>query len=183
MGGEAGLKRERGADAGRRPASHCMSRLHPLMDNRRAGCLVAVGCRAFALSSKPLPPAPSLRCSPNPLQETYSIGGDVRPSPWAGRSFRVKVQLHETYPFKGPETGDIVFVDVPYHPNVMPDGSLCCDGLDWKPVKGLKHIAQFVQEALSQPSKDHFINAEAGKLLGDNLAAFEAKARTGDKRT
>tara|TARA_Y100000780_G_scaffold86753_1_gene78588 strand:- start:600 stop:971 length:372 start_codon:yes stop_codon:yes gene_type:complete len=122
-----------------------------------------------------------LLAAPN-AQETYSIGGDVRPSPWAGRSFRVKVQLHESYPFKGPETGDIVFVDVPFHPNVMPDGSLCCDGLDWKPVKGLKHIAQFVQEALSQPSKDHFINADAGKLLGEDLAAFETKARTGDKR-
>lgn len=149
------------------------------------------GCCASAISRR-LAPRCEPRCeshlpapTPRPLsaQETYSIGGDVRPSPWAGRSFRVKVQLHESYPFKGPETGDIVFVDVPYHPNVMPDGSLCCDGLDWKPVKGLKHIAQFVQEALSQPSKDHFINAEAGKLLGDNLAAFEAKARTGDKRT
>ena len=110
------------------------------------------------------------------------MDGAVRPSPWAGRTFRVKVQLDEKYPFKGIQTGDIVFLDVPYHPNIMPDGSLCCVGFEWKPVKGLKHIAQFVQEALSQPNSEHFIHTEAAKLLSDSVEAFEAKAKTGDKR-
>jgi len=108
--------------------------------------------------------------------------GVARASPFAGRSFRVKIQLSDAYPFKGPQTGDIVFLDIPFHPNVMPDGNLCCEGLDWKPVKGLKHIAQFVQQAVAQPDPSHSFNAEAGKMLSENVAAYETYARTADKR-
>jgi ubiquitin-protein ligase len=110
------------------------------------------------------------------------VGTESRPSPWAGRTFRVKVMLDAAYPFKGPGTGDIVFLDRPFHPNVMEDGALCCDGLEWKPVKGLKEIARFVQESLSQPNSEHFVNPEAAKAMSDNLAAFETRARSGDKR-
>lgn len=103
-------------------------------------------------------------------------------SPWAGRSFRVKVMLDAAYPFKGPGTGDIVFQDIPFHPNVMPDGSLCCDGLNWKAAMSLKSIAKFIVDAIGQPNGDHFVNPDAGKMINDNKAAFEARARTGDVR-
>jgi ubiquitin-protein ligase len=90
--------------------------------------------------------------------------------------------LDAAYPFKGPGTGDIVFQDIPFHPNVMQDGVLCCDGLGWKPAMSLKSIASFIVEAIGQPNGDHFVNPEAGEMIVKDKAAFEAKALTGDVR-
>lgn len=37
------------------------------------------------------------------LQATYTVNGEVRPCPYAGRAFPVTIKFPPTYPFKCPE--------------------------------------------------------------------------------
>ncbi len=115
-----------------------------------------------------------------PGPENYTVNNTVRPSPFKGHVFRVKVTLHESYPFRHPE---LEFLDVPYHPNVNPTGEFCIDiDKSWKPTKSIANVGKMLVEFLSNPNPTTPVDAAIGLQMTSAIDAFEAEARKGGRR-
>lgn len=93
------------------------------MRTSRARGGVSAGCGApgyCVLCGTDTVPARHLPTSPSPhlslAQDTYTVNGETRPCPYAGRAFAVSLKFPTNYPFKHP---DMRFVPGQlYHPNV-----------------------------------------------------------------
>jgi hypothetical protein len=100
----------------------------------------------------PFPPSPT-SLSTHPLQESYNTGTEIRPSPYAGRTFPVKLVFPANYPFKAPA---VTFPsEVLWHPQVeFKTGIVCAADLEkmWGPTKTVADVAKFVLAFLGNPS-------------------------------
>jgi len=71
------------------------------------------------------------------------------------------------------------FVTKLFHPNVSSSGEICVNTLkkDWQPSFGICHILVTIKCLLIYPNPESALDEEAGKLLLEDYAAFEKRAR------
>jgi ubiquitin-protein ligase len=97
-------------------------------------------------------------------------------TPYEGGEFTIKLVFGEEFPAKPPKG---YFVTRIFHPNVSREGDICVNTLkrDWKSTLGLRHVLMVIRCLMIEPNPDSALNAEAGRLIQDNYASFEAKAK------
>lgn len=98
-------------------------------------------------------------------------------TPYADGRFRVALVLDEEYP-QVPPRG--YFRQKIFHPNVADgSGDICVNALkkDWTPTLGLRHVLLVIRCLLVEPNPESALNEEAGRLLLEDYADYERKAR------
>lgn len=94
-----------------------------------------------------------------------------------GGAWKVRLRVPPEYPGAPPKAH---FLTKIFHPNVHPGtGEVCVDTLkrDWNSDLDLKQIVLTIRCLLIQPNPESALNEEAGKLMLEDYAQFERRAR------
>ena len=97
-------------------------------------------------------------------------------TPYEDGLWKVRVKLPEQYPFMPPQ---IQFVNMIYHPNITPFGTVCLDVLSsyaWTESYTLTHIFEyFLPQLLIQPNPDDPIYFSAAFLYNNKPEEYKKK--------
>uniref|UniRef100_A0A8C7X0K8 Ubiquitin-conjugating enzyme E2S n=1 Tax=Oryzias sinensis TaxID=183150 RepID=A0A8C7X0K8_9TELE len=101
-------------------------------------------------------------------------------TPFAGGIFRMRLVLGKDFPAVPPKG---YFLTKIFHPNVGHKGEICVNVLkrDWKAELGLRHILLTIKCLLIHPNPESALNEEAGRLLLEDYAEYESRARKKQK--
>ncbi|CAO1621999.1 unnamed protein product [Jaminaea pallidilutea] len=97
-----------------------------------------------------------------------------------GGSFLVTFEFTSEFPAVPPRCRMSTKI---FHPNVSSAGEICVSTLkkDWQPKYGIGHILTVIKCLLISPNPDSALNAEAGRLLQEDYAQYEAMAKMWSK--
>eukprot|EP00755_Sulcionema_specki_P025601 Sspe_Gene.83697::Locus_54902_Transcript_1_1_Confidence_1.000_Length_762::g.83697::m.83697/K10573/UBE2A, UBC2, RAD6A; ubiquitin-conjugating enzyme E2 A len=97
-------------------------------------------------------------------------------SPWAGGTFRLKLEFSDEYPNRPPK---VVFQNKMFHPNIYNDGSICLDILQsqWSPIYDVCAILTSIQSLLTDPNPNSPANYEAARLYRDSRKEYERRVQ------
>lgn len=97
-------------------------------------------------------------------------------TPFADGRFHVALVFDDKYPEVPPKG---FFRTKIFHPNVSDRGDICVNALkkDWSPQLGLRHVLLVIRCLLVEPNPESALNEEAGRLLLEDYADYERKAR------
>ncbi|CCW69337.1 unnamed protein product [Phytomonas sp. Hart1] len=97
-------------------------------------------------------------------------------TPFSEGRFLVTLSFDEHYPEIPPKAH---FRNKIFHPNVSERGEICVNALqkDWAPHLGLPRVLLVIRCLLVEPNPASALNEEAGRLLREDYAAYERKAR------
>ena len=96
-------------------------------------------------------------------------------TPYEDGLWKVRVKLPEQYPFMPPQ---IQFVNMIYHPNITPFGTVCLDVIRhaWTESYTLTHIFEyFLPQLLTQPNPDDPIYFSAAFLYNNKPEEYKKK--------
>ena len=96
-------------------------------------------------------------------------------TPYEDGLWKVRVKLPEQYPFMPPQ---IQFVNMIYHPNITPFGTVCLDVIKhaWTESYTLTHIFEyFLPQLLTQPNPDDPIYSSAAFLYNNKPEDYKKK--------
>ena len=96
---------------------------------------------------------------------------------WEGGVFRMKIIFPDSYPQEVPE---VKFIDIPFHPNVYQNGSICLDLLqhNWVSAYDTLAILTSIQSLLVAPNPHSPANNEAAVLFTDNISEYNRRVRS-----
>eukprot|EP01023_Acetabularia_acetabulum_P013421 TRINITY_DN16458_c0_g1_i1.p1 TRINITY_DN16458_c0_g1~~TRINITY_DN16458_c0_g1_i1.p1 ORF type:complete len:182 (-),score=23.59 TRINITY_DN16458_c0_g1_i1:394-939(-) len=112
----------------------------------------------------------------NLMRWTANITGENN-TPWAHRSFRLRLEFTENYPETAPS---VKFMDPVFHPNVYQrGGQICMDvlGMRWRPVIDIGMLLVMVQQLLNNPNLESPANTEAASLFQIDKTKYDEKIR------
>lgn len=97
-------------------------------------------------------------------------------TPFSEGRFHVALLFDESYPEVPPKG---FFRTKIFHPNVSDRGDICVNALkkDWSAQLGLRHVLLVIRCLLVEPNPESALNEEAGRLLLEDYADYERKAR------
>lgn len=97
-------------------------------------------------------------------------------SPYKGGTFRFKLELPPTFPFKAPS---VTFQTKVYHPGINEEGHICVPILreEWKPSVTLSTVLAVIQEKVNNPSPDDPFEPDIAMVLKNDRARFLATAK------
>lgn len=100
------------------------------------------------------------------LQEFFVLFRGPSDTPYAGGTWKIRVELPDQYPIKSPSIG---FINKIYHPNIDEgSGSVCLDVINqtWSPMFGLLNIFEnFLPHLLRYANPSDPLNTEASNLM------------------
>lgn len=101
--------------------------------------------------------------------------------PYKGGTFRFKLTLPPSFPFKAPS---VVFQTKIYHPGVNDEGQICVPILrdEWKPSIKLSTVLGVIQEKVNNPSAEDPFEPDIAMLLRNDYAKFLANAKEYTRR-
>ncbi|KAK9454502.1 ubiquitin-conjugating enzyme/RWD-like protein [Dipodascopsis uninucleata] len=103
-------------------------------------------------------------------------------TPYEGGIFKLDLILPSQYPFHPPT---LTFITKIYHPNVLPDGTMCIPLLksdQWKPACKLASIIDIAVSLLSEPDGNEAIEGDAADVWKNDRKKFEKTAKDYTKR-
>ena len=97
-------------------------------------------------------------------------------SPFEGGMFKIRIEFTSEYPIKPPR---VVFLTVPFHPNVYDNGNICLDILkdQWTPALQIDQLLQSIRSLLTDPNPNSPANGDAARMYTQNRPAYDAKVR------
>lgn len=97
-------------------------------------------------------------------------------TPFYGGAFVVALIMSSGYPEEPPKG---YFRTRIFHPNVSEKGEICVNTLkkDWHPSHGLRHVLTVIRCLLIEPNPESALNEEAGRLLLEEYAEYQKKAK------
>ncbi len=92
---------------------------------------------------------------------------------WENIEVQFVLKIPIIYPFKPPS---VTSVNPLFHPNISESGVVCLSIIreDWKPVYTLNHVIQGLISLFYHPSVEDPLNAEAAKLMTEDIDKFKA---------
>ncbi|EAX92253.1 ubiquitin conjugating protein, putative [Trichomonas vaginalis G3] len=95
---------------------------------------------------------------------------------WEGANFRMQFDFSEDYPHTCPE---VKFVDIPFHPNIYQNGSICIDILqqNWSNAYDAAAIMTSIISLLVLPNPHSPANNEAGELYVKNTNEYNRRVK------
>ncbi|KAI6039941.1 ubiquitin-conjugating enzyme [Pisolithus marmoratus] len=102
-------------------------------------------------------------------------------TPYKGGTFRFKLELPSSFPFKAPT---VVFQTKIYHPGINDEGHICVPILrdEWKPSVTLSTVLAVIQEKVNNPSADDPFEPDIAALMKTDKAKFLAMAKEHTKK-
>ncbi|EPQ58417.1 hypothetical protein GLOTRDRAFT_137137 [Gloeophyllum trabeum ATCC 11539] len=102
-------------------------------------------------------------------------------SPYKGGTFRFKVVIPPTFPFKPPT---VTFLTKVYHPGINDEGHICVPILrdEWKPAITMSTVLSVVQEKLNNPSPDDPFEPDVAAQLKNEKPKFLETAKEWTKK-
>ncbi|TFK55218.1 UBC-like protein [Heliocybe sulcata] len=102
-------------------------------------------------------------------------------SPYKDGTFRFKVVIPSSFPFKPPT---VTFLTKVYHPGINDEGHICVPILrdEWKPAITMSTVLSVVQEKLNNPSPDDPFEPDIAAQLKNDKSKFLATAREWTKQ-
>jgi len=97
-------------------------------------------------------------------------------SPYAGGTFRLRLEFPSQYPFKPPK---LMFTNKVYHPSVMTETGEICGAVlgNWGPTLNAEHCIITVYSMLQDPQPDHPLEEEIAQQLAKKPKEFEKMAK------
>uniref|UniRef100_A0A061QMK9 Ubiquitin-conjugating enzyme E2 H n=1 Tax=Tetraselmis sp. GSL018 TaxID=582737 RepID=A0A061QMK9_9CHLO len=112
------------------------------------------------------------------VSEFHVIFSGPKDSPYEGGTWKVHVELPDSYPYKSPSIG---FSNRIYHPNVDEmTGSVCLDVINqtWSPMFDLVNVFEvFLPQLLLYPNPTDPLNGEAAAMLMREPEAYNNKVK------
>jgi len=100
-------------------------------------------------------------------------------SPYANRTFQLKVQIPDRYPFTPPS---ITFLTPVYHPNIDPEGRICLSALkpkpagNWSVTLNIITVLASIRVLLSEPNLSDPLMADIANEYVQNYEEYFKKA-------
>jgi ubiquitin-conjugating enzyme E2 D/E len=123
---------------------------------------------------------PIENCQAGPIDDTnlYHWSAVIQgpaDSPYAGGTFRLKIEFPPEYPFRPPR---IHFTTPVYHPNINESGSICLDILkdNWSPALNIGQVLLSISSLLTDPNPDDPLMPEIARMFKKDRDEFNRRA-------
>lgn len=156
-------------------SAEVFSKMNSNVENLPPHVLRLVYKEVSALAADP-PEGIKIYPSEEDITELHTSIEGPEGTPFAGGIFRMRLVLGKDFPAVPPKG---YFLTKIFHPNVGHKGEICVNVLkrDWKAELGLRHVLLTIKCLLIHPNPESALNEEAGRLLLEDYAEYESRAR------
>ncbi|KAK9449394.1 ubiquitin-conjugating enzyme/RWD-like protein [Limtongia smithiae] len=125
-------------------------------------------------------PSPHYTAAPRSDEDIFNweiVLFGPKDTPYEGGTFKLDLKLPQGYPFNPPI---LVFTTKIFHPNVLPDGSICIPLLktdQWKPACKITTIIDIAYGLLADPDEAEALEGDAAEMFRTDPSKYKKIAK------